>query len=252
MTDSQNNSLFKNFTNKIKYNLYKASYDPEANDFVEKQNTDKALGAETPPVNNTDSTTSNSSTNDVKNNVTNDVSGFSSKRLITKIGNQTWNSIKLGLIPFISLMLAMIVTNEFIVYPVPIRIIFFIFTFVICFFTPIYMVMLCIFYVLKSGYSYYYNNMTNNPKKYIMPPIFALCPITTYKPVSSIMSFILYPFTYPKTEKGDLILSDIMKQYWNELMLSFPELNKMEGILNLTNSISKLKNRIFAIDTNKA
>ena len=45
--------------------------------------------------------------------------------------------------------------------------------------------------------------MTDRPKKDIMPTIFSLLPITLHKATSPLGAFFLYPFSYPKTEKGD-------------------------------------------------
>ena len=72
--------------------------------------------------------------------------------------------------------------------------------------------------------------MTDRPKKNIMPTIFALLPITTYKPMSSFSSFFMYPFTYPKTEKAALKLPEVMKGYWESLVESFKDFDKIKNL----------------------
>jgi hypothetical protein len=217
---SQNDSLWSNLTNKITYKLHKAAYDPDANQFAQqKQAQAQAQQAD-----------SNSTDNEQPPPSQEDPDSFSVKRMATKVGNQTIDALKKIMPPFISLMLAMIVTNEMIVYSVPIRIIFFIFTFIVTFKVSFAALALGIFYLLKGGYSYYYNNMTDRPKKNIMPTIFALLPITTYKPTSPLVSFFMYPFTYPKTELAAIKLPEIMKDYWVELQESFKDYDKVKGL----------------------
>jgi hypothetical protein len=138
-------------------------------------------------------------------------------------------------------MLAMIVANEMIVYSVPIRIIFFIFVFLLCFFIPFYAIIIAIFYLFKGGYSYYVNNMTNKPKQRIMPTIFALLPITTYQPTSSLVSLLMYPFTYPKTESGKQELPEIMNDYFEDLKKSFKSFDTVKGLPIFTDNIKAIK-----------
>jgi hypothetical protein len=165
------------------------------------------------------------------------------------VGNQTLDILKKIFFPFLALMLAMIVTNELIIYAVPIRIIFFIFTLAICIFSQMAAISLSLYYILKGSYSYYVNNMTDRPKKNIMPTIFALLPITTYKPMSSFSSFFMYPFTYPKTENAALKLPEVMKGYWQSLVESFKDFDKIknlplfvEDIKNIQYDLSHLHN----------
>jgi hypothetical protein len=234
-------SLFSNIVNKAKYRAFKAAYDPKANEFAKEEakrkQDDEARKKELEKQKADNSTTADIATNDTNS----DPNKFSTKRFIKNTGNQTWYYIKKGLIPFASLMLAMIVTNEMIVYSVPIRIIFFIFTFAICYIVPFYAIILTIFYIFKGGYSYYVNNMTSRPKREIMPTIFALLPITTYKPMSSFMSFIMYPFTYPKTEQAAIKLPEIMKQYWEDLRNSFKYLDKIQNLPVFAEDLKRIK-----------
>ncbi len=225
---TQTGSLFDNLKNKVAYNLHKATYDPDANKFAaaQKQAADEAKQQDNTTADSTDTTDQG------------DPNKFSAKRLAKKVGNQTLDILKKIFIPFLALMLSMIVANEMIVYSAPIRIIFFIFTFLICYFANTLGIILAIFYLLKGGYSYYVNNMTNRPKRNIMPQIFALLPISTYKPMSSFGAFFLYPFTYPKTEKGAIQLPEIMKGYLEDLKKSFTSL---DDVKNLPVFVQRLK-----------
>lgn len=220
-TDAPTGSLFSNLKNKVTYNLHKATYDPNANQFAEEQKKQKEAAAK----NKDDKAKDSTDTADKG-----DPNKFSAKRLATKVGNQTWDIIQKIFFPFLALMLSMIVSNEMIVYSPPIRIIFFIFTFLICFFAQTVAIGLAIFYLLKGGYSYYVNNMTTRPKRDIMPTIFALLPITTFKPLSKLGGFFMYPFTYPKTEKGVEKLPEIMKGYWGDLKESFTSLDEVKNL----------------------
>lgn len=217
---SQDNSFFTNLKNKVKYNLHQAVYDPNANQYVQERKEQVDAAAQKQQE-------AKAAATDKENG---DPNKFSAKRLAKKVGNQAWAAIQKGFPAFLALMLAMIVTNDLIVYSAPIRIIFFIFTFAICYFAQASALMLGFFYLLKGGYSYYYNNMTDRPKRVIMPPIFALAPITTYKPMSTLGGFFMYPFTYPKTELSAQQLPVIMKQYWDDLQESFKDLDTVKNL----------------------
>jgi len=224
--EGSTSSLFSNLTNKLKYNLHKAVYDPNANKFIEEQAKKKKA-----------STT----TTDTNAGTPSDPNKFNTVRLVKKVGNQTLDILKKVFFPFIALMLAMIVTNELIIYAVPIRIIFFIVTLAICIYSQTAAISLSLYYIFKGSYSYYVNNMTDRPKKNIMPTIFALLPITTYKPMSSFSSFFMYPFTYPKTEKAALKLPEVMKGYWESLVESFKDFDKIKNLPLFVEDIKKIK-----------
>ena len=215
---SQNDSLWSNLTNKVKYTLHKAAYDPDANQFAQKKQ-------EQAKEQKTDSNSTDNEQSPLE-----DPNKFSIKRLLKKSGNQFIDTMKKIMPAFISLMLAMIVTNEMIVYSVPIRIIFFIFTFIVTYTVSFAAVVLGIFYLLKGSYSYYYNNMTDRPKKNIMPTIFALLPITTSISPSPFISALMYPFTYPKTDLDRGKLPELMKEYWGDLQESFKDFDKVKSI----------------------
>jgi hypothetical protein len=232
-----NLSLWENLKNKVKYTAFNAVSDPKANEFVktQQQKSDSIKKSTAETSNTTDSTNSQSSTNS---------SGFSTTRLLGKVKDQTVNIIKYSILPFVSLMLAMLVANDLIVYSPPIRILFFIFTIVICMLVWQYSALLSIIYIFKGGYSYYINHMTDKPRKDIVPTIFALLPITTYKPVSRLGSILLYPFTYPKTEKSSEELTQIMSRYVDNLEKSFKAYDTIKNIPIFSKSIQQAKNSI--------
>jgi hypothetical protein len=94
------------------------------------------------------------------------------------------------------------------------------------------------------GYSYYVNNMTDGPKRDIMPTMFGILPITTYQPTSGFQSFILSPFRYQKTEEGATKLKEIMNNYWNELLQSFPGLQQINKMPQVVQNLKEAKEKI--------
>jgi hypothetical protein len=233
--DAGDDSLWSNLKNKVAYKIHNAATDPNANKFAtEKAKRDKE---EKEKKRKSISETKSDTTDDT----TNDPNQFSAKRLAKKVGNQTLDILKKIAFPFIALMLAMIVANDAIVYSVPIRIIFFIFTFFICYYAKPLCIILGIFYILKGGYSYYVNHMTDRPKQEIMPTIYALLPITTYKPMSSLGAFLLYPFTYPKTDEAAVQLPKTMESYWDDLEDSFKDINKVKNLPLFVNEIKQIQ-----------
>lgn len=232
--NTDNNSLLTNLKNKVAYKIHSAVYDQKANEFAEKKIQNNAIETKQ------ETTTENSKYSD-------NPDKFSTARLLKKTSSQIWNILSYIFIPFLSLMLAMIVANDMIVYSVPIRIIFFIFTFVVCYFTKFYTVILGIFYTLKGGYSYYYNNMTGKPPKDIMPTIFALLPITTYSPASSFAKFILYPFTYPKTPNTNEKIPIIMNNYYTTLIDSFKDFNNIKNLPNFIKGIKDIQTEFLQL-----
>jgi hypothetical protein len=235
--DAGTNTLVSNLKNKIAFNLHKATYDPEANAFASTQAAEIAKKQETDEK---DKTT------DV-NIIQGDPNKFSIKRVATKMGNQTITILKQILFPFMALMLAMIVANELIIYSPPIRILFFIFVFLICFLLPPASLILGLFYLLKGGYSYYYNHMTDRPKKDIMPTIFSLLPITTATPSSQLSAFFLYPFRYPKNAQGELKLPEIMKHYFENLKESFTDFDRIKNLPLFSDQIKKIESNLMKL-----
>ena len=212
---SNDKSIITNLVNKVSYKLQKASYDPEADAYAEKKEEKKEIAPDT-----TDPNT------------------FNKRRFANKVYDQFTNTFKICIWPFIAIMSAMIVANEMIIYPVPMRIIFFIFTIILIMLNSIAAVLLPIFYILKGGYSYYINNMKNGKKQRIIPKIYALLPIMEYKETSYLKSLLLYPFSYPKTDSE---LPEITNDYWKSLIESFKGYDKIKDLPVFVNDIKNAK-----------
>jgi hypothetical protein len=143
--------------------------------------------------------------------------------------------------PLLILYLASLVSNEMIVYPAPIRFLFFLFVLTLCsIFSPA-TVILVFYYLVKAGYSYYRNHLEerdgDTTEIRIYPRIFAVLPITTTPGESLLGRFFKYPFHYPKTEKDrkELERTDgkgeksIMDEYMEVLQESFPYGETVKG-----------------------
>jgi cation transport ATPase len=223
---NQNNSLLTNLTNKIKYKLFKATYDPDANTYADQQAQEQAQ--EKTKQEKTKKIDKNSTDS------TSDPNKFSMTRLVKNTISSTFKWLFFCLFPFLALMLAMIITNELIVYSVPIRIIFFIFVFVLCLLIPPVSIVLSMFYIFKGGYSYYVNHMTKNPRE-IMPTIYNLLPIS----VSKTYDIPWYnPFAYPKSIKSTEQLPKTMEKYIEDLQASFKD---FDAVKNLPIFVENLK-----------
>ncbi len=244
--DNQNNSLWANLTNKIKYKLFKATYDPDANTYADEKakKTKKEDEKEDEKNKIKHDTTVN----------TTDPNKFSISRLAKKTASQTFRYLMWGLYLFLALIMAMIITNELIMYSVPIRVIFFIFVLIVCLILPPVSVILGIFYIFKGGYSYYVNNMTNRPKEEIMPTIYTLLPIS----VSKTYDIPWYnPFAYPKTIKATEQLPKTMKKYMDDLQASFKDFDTVknlplfvENLKTIQTNLSKLNMPPVLLDKN--
>lgn len=174
---------------------------------------------------------------------------ISFSRIVKKI----WNYIKLifekGFFPFIAIILAMYVANEMIVYPAPIRVVFFIFVFVLCFLFKHVTILLGFFYLCKSGYDYYINNMAGGEKRRIMPRIYALLPVTTYRSESPLTAFFLSPFQYPKSKKDEEELVKVMEEYNNALTESFSYLDKVKTLPFFVEGLKKISTNFEGMHT---
>ena len=157
------------------------------------------------------------------------------------IFNKIIEFIKQLIYPLLILYLASLVSNEMIVYPAPMRFMFFLFVLILCsVFSPA-TVILVFYYLVKAGYSYYRNELEDRegdttPVR-IYPRIFAILPITTTPGASFLGRFFKYPFHYPKTEEDRKELErtegdgkkSIMDEYMEALKESFPYGETVKG-----------------------
>lgn len=225
-------SLLSNLKNKVTYNLHQAVSDPDANEFASNQ-------PAPPPV-----TEKVESDDYFEISTTDDPNTFNANRLLRKIGNQIIRIIKNGFYPCIVIILSMYVANELIVYSAPIRLIFFMVTFWICYHFMPFLILLLGYYLCKLGYGYYLNQLSDGPKTKIMPTIFALLPLTTDTPVSSLGAFFMYPFTYPKNDKDAKKLPIIMNNYMESLNKAFTYFDKVKNLPFVAEGFKRLEEKI--------
>lgn len=228
-------SLMTNFKNKVKYTLHQAVTDPAANDFASSLNDEMPL-TETKEV--------EEEKGYFELPATDDPNTFDIKRLMVKTANQGIRMVKNGFYPAIAIILSMYVANELIMYPYPIRLIFFMFTFLICNKYMTFLVLLAVFYLCKWGYQTFLNYTSDGPKTKIMPTIFALLPLTTDIPVSSIGAFFMYPFTYPKNEKDAKQLPIIMNNYMESMKKAFTYYDNVKNLPFVAERFQKLEENI--------
>jgi hypothetical protein len=229
----ENISLWTSLKNRVQYEVRNAIDSPEANKrAVELKKKEEIKKSEHFQNDNKQKQEGSEKKTDEQKDTT-DKSGDPNKFSITRLFSKTWthlsNNIATYAVPFVALMLSMLVANEAIIYTPPVRILFFVATFVICVMFNAYLAFLAFFYIIKAGYSYYVNNMTDGPKRNIFPTIFAILPITTYEPSGAFTSVLLSPFRYPKSEEKQAKLPELMKDYWNLLLASFPGLDKVKN-----------------------
>jgi len=227
-------SLLTNLKNKVTYNLHKAVSDPDANEFAANQ----------PESPSPEPTKKIGDDDYFKLPTTDDPNTFDFNRLMIKTANRAIRMIRKGFYPCLVIILSMYVANELIVYTWQIRLIFFIVTFWICYYFMPFLILLIGYYLCKSGYEYYLNNLSDGPKTKIMPTIFALLPLTTDIPNSSLGAFFVYPFTYPKNDKDAKQLPIIMNNYAESLKKSFTYFDKVKNLPFVAEGFQRLEANI--------
>jgi len=228
-------SLVNKLKNKVTYTLHEAVTDPNADQFAKEQMKNAPPPAKD-PVEEDDK--------DYFDTTGGDPNSFDMVRLFKKTGNQMVRIVKKGFIPLVVLILSMYVANEMIMYSPPIRLIFFIFTFLICYSFKPFMVILVMYYLFKWGYSYYINELSKGPKVKILPTIFALLPLSTTIPDSGFGAFFMYPFTYPKNDADAIQLPIIMKDYEDSLKTAFVYYDKVKNLPFIAEGFKSLEEEI--------
>lgn len=239
----ENTSFLSNLKNKLLYKAQKAVYDPDANNYVSNKQTivqqqSNSTDNSTDNTNQTDTSTDNTS----QTGQSTDTNGSFFNMIFWQTINQIQSLAAKIIIPFISLLIAMFVVNDMIVYPRPIRVIMFITVFLLCIFMPFYTGAFIIYYVFKIIYAWYKRNLSEKifkdgkeigSKHRYMPKIFALLPITTTQPCSSLGRFFYYAFNYPKYDSEDYdkggALKGIMDDYLSSLKDSFTDFDKYKS-----------------------
>jgi len=228
-------SLVNKLKNKVNFKLHEAVNDPDADQFAKEQKKNAPPPAKN-PVEEDDK--------DYFDTTGGDPNSFDMMRLLKKTGNQMVRIVKKGFIPCVVLILSMYIANELIMYSPPIRLIFFIFTFLICYSFKPFMVILVMYYLCKWGYSYYINELSKGPKVKILPTIFALLPLSTAIPESGIGAFFMYPFTYPKNDADAQQLPIIMKEYQDSLKKAFVYYDKVKNLPFISEGFKTLEEEI--------
>lgn len=226
MSVNTDDSFFTKLHNKVTYKLNEAVDDPNAKKFAEERKTkeeQQALAAKSPPAPQDQSTEPPSAP----------------RRILAKIWNGFTTGISLLWYPVACLVLAMFVANDMIVYAAPVRALFFIFTFLVCYYLSYMFAALLFGYAIKGGYQWCAQPSAGDKTKDIMPTMFAILPITTYQPTSALGSFVLAPFWYPQSEKKATLLPDIMRQYWNQLQESFAGFNEIKTLPSIATGLQK-------------
>ena len=151
-----------------------------------------------------------------------------SSSAVVRIAKKTFGYIKqileVAFFPFLSILFASFIANEMIIYPAPIRLCFFVFTLVLCFFSKTIIAILSLFYLCKWGFHYYVNEMSDGPKRLIMPTLFAILPLTTNEYPNRFKNFFAKPFQYGErwSRRDARELDTRMEMYQESLKEAFP------------------------------
>lgn len=236
-TDTDNTSFLQNLKNTVRYKAHKKIYSPDANTFAKKQEEIEKKKKEEDEGQKEKKRKEEEEKNATETNNTSTTS-LIFKHSILQIKSLAAKII----IPFISIIIAMFVVNDMIIYPRPVRIIMFIIVGLLCSFLPFYMGMFIVYYGFKMMYAWYKHNLSErifkdgkevDVKHRYMPKIFALLPITTSEPCSSFGRFFYYIFRYPKYDSEDYdkggALKGIMDDYLSSLKDSFTDFNKYKS-----------------------
>jgi len=143
----------------------------------------------------------------------------------------------------IPLILAMFVANESVMYPAPVRIIYFVFTFVLCYVSQTAVGLLGTVYLGKFVYDYYVNKMEKRGIPLIVPPILAVLPVKVFDPSAPAAFFkdlVNFPLTYPRNERGDKNLLLIMNDYMESLKASFTYLDNVKSMPMFVEKLKKI------------
>ena len=222
MLDIDVDSIMSQLKNKVSYRLEQtlkgAVNDPEANQYAKEKEESKASVG----------------TDDIEKIPANLSAVEKMLRKIKQIALRVKDRMISIFITFIiPLILAMFVANESIMYPAPVRIIYFIFALVLCYVSQTAVVLLGTVYLGKFVYDYYVNKMEKRGIPLIVPPILAVLPVKIFDPSAPAAFFkdlVNFPLTYPRNERGDKNLLLIMNDYMESLKKSFTYLDNVKSM----------------------
>jgi hypothetical protein len=222
--------FLKRLQNKITYYVYKTVNDDDANEYAQKkQQTLKEVSEVKEIKEEYDSAPSNTVFKQST------VSGIDIDRILTELYDYFLLFCQYVLYPLLCIYLSSLVANDLIVYPVGVRIVFFVLILFLCTSFVHVTVGMSLFYTARKLYEKYLNrDRDDKPKPSIklMPKIFAMLPITTTISESSFNNFFMYPFRYFKdqnAEKENVFLQKLMKKYTDSLNESFPYYEQIKG-----------------------
>jgi hypothetical protein len=223
--------LVERLKNKVSYYIYKTVNDEEANHFAEEK---KEKEQEQKQVEDT-KTEKYDDVPPATTEATETIVGVDTKYIWAKVKEYATYFLNVLLIPLLALYMASFVSNELIMYPAGIRIVFFLFTLFICATTKWVTYAMCTYYFGKKIYQTYLNRERDdkpNPPIRLMPKIFAFLPIMIKDPnASGFLESLKRPFQYLKEDADEAnefgktsrdSLNDIMETYKTSLKESFP------------------------------
>ena len=219
--------FLKRLQNKITYYVYKTVNDDDANEYAQKkQDTLKEVSEVKEEYDSAPSTTVFKQST---------VSGIDIDRILTELYDYFLLFCRYVLYPLLCIYLSSLVANDLIVYPVGVRIVFFVLILFLCASFVHVTVGMSLFYTARKLYEKYLNRERDDKPKppiKLMPKIFAMLPITTTISESSFYNFFMYPFRYFKdqnAEKENVFLQKLMKKYTDSLNESFPYYEQIKG-----------------------
>jgi len=208
--------FLKRLQNKLTYYIYKTVNDDEANKYAEQKQKQQPTEIKEDIVEAVTLPTTTTTVDQI------DIS-----RILENVYDKGSQLVSILFYPILSLYLASLVANELIVYPAPIRLIFFILVLVLCNIFAYIAILMVGYYICKKLYEMYLNREQDppQPRVKLMPKIFAMIPFTTYTSDNGLVNLFLYPFRYLKgdnAEKDFSFLQILMKKYTDSLNESFP------------------------------
>ena len=223
--------FLKRLQNKITYYIYKTVNDDDANEYAKKQDTINKV-KEVKEVKEDYDSAPPSIVGIPKQTTDN---GIDIDRILTELYDYFLLFVQYVLYPLLCIYLSSLVANDLIVYPVGVRIVFFVLILFLCASFVHVTVGMSLFYTARKLYEKYLNRDRDdkpNPPIKLMPKIFAMLPISTKTSESSFYNFFMYPFRYLKGEKAEtenVFLQELMKKYTDSLNESFPYYEKVKG-----------------------
>lgn len=151
---------------------------------------------------------------------------------------------------FLILLACRLVTNEFIVEPVFIRVSVFVIMFIASFIFPLTMPLTILYYIGLIIVRYINNHLAVDKSqiKPLLHPMFAILPISTTPAETDIGKLFKYPFFYPKTKEDKELLKTVVEKYYADLRSSVVDINDLEGRYPiLGDSIKKFYNNLYTM-----